>query len=286
MKIKKVLNQNAVLVLDEEEEKIAVGKGIGFGKKKNDLVYHRDIERLFAMEAEGQRKLQSLMAQIDERFFFAAEKIIDYAETVLMEKLNSHLLISLSDHLSFSAENLSNGIFIRNKLLKEIEALYSEEFAVAQWSVGFLTKELGIPYTYDEAGYIAIHIHSARAGEVNNNRSIREVSIVSDIILLIEKELQTDIHSEEMSLNYSRLANHLRLLLQRFNQNQYAVLDQDILALVKIKYPESYDVARKIRVLLMKHYQISITGEELGYLAIHIERLRLATTNTKRGEIE
>lgn len=32
----------------------------------------------------------------------------------------------------------------------------------------------------------------------------------------------------------------------------------------------------------MKNYQLSITGEELGYLAIHIERLRLSSkSNTK-----
>ncbi|MEG0284678.1 MULTISPECIES: PRD domain-containing protein [Vagococcus] len=284
MKIIKVLNQNAVLVLDEEQEKVAVGKGVGFNKKKNDLIFHREVERLFVMEAEGQQKLQTLLSQIDEKFFFAAEEIIDYAETVLMEKLNDHLLIALSDHLSFSAENISNGILIRNKLLREIEVLYNEEFAIAQWAVEYLNNSLGIPYTYDEAGYIAIHIHSSRSGHSNNNKSIREVTIVSAIIQLIENELGVNIHSKEMLLNYSRLANHLRLLLHRFESNQYAVLDEEILDMVKGKYPESYNIAKKIRVLLMKTYQLSITGEELGYLAIHIERLRLASEHMEKGE--
>jgi beta-glucoside operon transcriptional antiterminator len=34
----------------------------------------------------------------------------------------------------------------------------------------------------------------------------------------------------------------------------------------------------------MKTYQLSITGEELGYLAIHIERLRLASEHMEKGE--
>ena len=34
MKIKKVLNQNAVLVLDEGQEKVAVGKGVGLIRLK------------------------------------------------------------------------------------------------------------------------------------------------------------------------------------------------------------------------------------------------------------
>lgn len=217
MKIKKILNQNAVLVDDQGEEKVAIGKGIGFDKKRNDLLFSHDIERLFILEPEGQMKLQTLLSQIDEKYLFAAEKIINHAETVLMEKLNEHLLIVLTDHIAFAAQNIKDGIFLRNKLLPEIEVLYREEFTIAQWSVDYLTETIGIPYTYDQAGYIAIHIHSARSGEQDNHRSIREVTIVSDIIQLIEKELVINLHAEEMALNYSRLVNHLRLLLQRYH---------------------------------------------------------------------
>lgn len=281
MKVKKIFNQNAVLVDDDGEEKVAIGKGIGFEKKRNDRIFSREIERIFVMAPESQMKLQTLLNQIDERFLFAAEAIIDYAETVLMEKLDEHILIALTDHIAFAASNIRNGIIIRNKLLREIEVLYSDEFSIAQWAVDYLNKELGVPYTYDEAGYLAIHIHSSRQGHNNNHQSIREVSIISDIIRLIEKELAINIHGEQMALDYSRLANHLRLLLQRYYNQQYAVLDEEIIEMVKRKYPESYEIAKKIRVLLIKNYQISTTSEELGYLAIHIERLSIAN---KMGE--
>ena len=277
MKIKKIFNQNAVLVDDDGQEKVAIGKGVGFDKKRNDLIFHREIERMFVMEPESQMKLQSLLNQIDEKFLFAAEHIIDHAETVLMKKLNEHVLIALTDHIAFDAENIRNGIVIRNKLLREIETLYHEEFSIAQWAVDYLNHTLAIPYTYDEAGYIAIHIHSGHSGQTSNHRSIREVTIVSEIIQLIEKELRIDIHSEQMALNYSRLANHLRLLIQRYHNQQYAVLDEEIIEIVKRKYSGSYAVAKKIRVLLTKQYQMSITSEELGYLVIHIERLRGTT---------
>ncbi len=284
MKIKKILNQNAVLVDDQGEDKIAIGKGIGFSKQKNDLLFARDIERLFVMEPEGQRKLQTLLNQIDERYFFATEAIIDRAETVLMEKLNEHIFISLTDHIAFAAQNIENGIVIRNKLLSEIEVLYGEEFGIAQWAVDYLNQTLEIPYGYDEAGYIAIHIHSARTGKNSNHDSIREVSIVSDIIHLIEHELEIDIRSQDMALDYSRLANHLRLLLQRYQKQRYAVLDEEIFEMVRNKYPESYQVAKKIRVFLMKNHQVAITTEELGYIAIHVERLRKVKEH-KKGEV-
>ncbi|MEI5995607.1 PRD domain-containing protein [Candidatus Enterococcus mansonii] len=275
MKIKKVLNQNAVLVLDKGQEKVAVGKGVGFNKKKNDLLSPQQVERMFVMEPEGLKKLQVLLSQIDEKYFFVTEEIITHAETVLGEKLNEHINIGLSDHIAFAAENIQNNIIVRNKLLNEIEILYSEEFSIAQWAVDYLTQTLGIPFSYDEAGYIAIHIHSARSGRTDNSKSIREVTIVSEIIHLIEQELEINIHDEKMSLSYSRLVNHLRLFIHRFQQSQYAVLDDEILDIVRKKYAESYEISKKVQVLLMRNFHYQVPNEELGYLAIHIERLKM-----------
>ncbi|EMW5367358.1 PRD domain-containing protein [Enterococcus faecalis] len=275
MKIKKVLNQNAVLVLDEGQEKVAVGKGVGFNKTKNDVLSRQLVERMFVMEPEGLKKLQVLLSQIEDKYFLASEEIIQHAETVLGEKLNEHINIGLSDHIAFAAENIQNNIIVRNKLLSEIEILYSEEFAIAQWAVEYLTQTLEIPFSYDEAGYIAIHIHSARSGRTDNSKSIREVTIVSEIIHLIEQELAIDIHDDKNSLSYSRLVNHLRLFIHRFQQNQYAVLDEEILEVVKKKYAESYEIPKKVQVLLMRNFHYQVPNEELGYLSIHIERLRM-----------
>ncbi|WP_338367173.1 PRD domain-containing protein [Enterococcus faecalis] len=275
MKIKKVLNQNAVLVLDEGQEKVAVGKGVGFNKTKNDVLSRQLVERMFVMEPEGLKKLQVLLSQIEDKYFLASEEIIQHAETVLGEKLNEHINIGLSDHIAFAAENIQNNIIVRNKLLSEIEILYSEEFAIAQWAVEYFTQTLEIPFSYDEAGYIAIHIHSARSGRTDNSKSIREVTIVSEIIHLIEQELAIDIHDDKNSLSYSRLVNHLRLFIHRFQQNQYAVLDEEILEVVKKKYAESYEISKKVQVLLMRNFHYQVPNEELGYLSIHIERLRM-----------
>ncbi|MEN2260777.1 PRD domain-containing protein [Enterococcus faecalis] len=275
MKIKKVLNQNAVLVLDEGQEKVAVGKGVGFNKTKNDVLSRQLVERMFVMEPEGLKKLQVLLSQIEDKYFLASEEIIQHAETVLGEKLNEHINIGLSDHIAFAAENIQNNIIVRNKLLSEIEILYSEEFAIAQWAVEYLTQTLEIPFSYDEAGYIAIHIHSARSGRTDNSKSIREVTIVSEIIHLIEQELAIDIHDDKNSLSYLRLVNHLRLFIHRFQQNQYAVLDEEILEVVKKKYAESYEISKKVQVLLMRNFHYQVPNEELGYLSIHIERLRM-----------
>jgi len=274
MRIIKVLNQNAVIVMDNDQEKIAVGKGIGFNRKKETRLSLKDVERLFSMEPEGQRKLQNLLKKIDEASFLASETIIAYAEKVLGEKLNEHINISLSDHNAFAAENIRDQIVIKNKLLREIEMLYPEEFAISQWAVDYLTQTLDLPFDYDEAGYIAIHITSARKGHISKEKSIREVTFVSEIIKFIEAELKIDLHTVEMNMDYSRLVSHLRLLLERSFHKDYTFIDPEMFETIKNKYKESYKLSKKITVVLSRDYHFSIPDDELGFLTIHIERLR------------
>ena len=68
--------------------------------------------------------------------------------------------------------------------------------------------------------------------------------------------------------------NHLRLFIHRFKQNQYAVLDEEILEVVKKKALKAMK-SQKVQVLLMRNFHYQVPNEELGYLSIHIERLRM-----------
>ena len=108
-------------------------------------------------------------------------------------------------------------------------------------------------------GILQFHIHSARSRRTDNSKSIREVTIVSEIIHLIEQELAIDIHDDKNSLSYSRLVNHLRLFIHRFQQNQYAVLDEEILEVVKKKYAESYVKSQKSTSLINEKFSLSST---------------------------
>ena len=52
-------------------------------------------------------------------------------------------------------------------------------------------------------------------------------------------------------------------------------VDEEILEVVKKKYAESYEISKKVQVLLMRNFHYQVPNEELGYLSIHIERLRM-----------
>lgn len=133
MKISKILNNNAVVVMDKNQEKIAIGSGVGFNKRKNDLVQTDKIEKLFTLKEN--EKLQQLLLRIPEEHFILAEEIIDYAESRLNTKLNEHVRVGLTDHLSFAIEREKEGIYLKNKLLQEIKVLYKDEFEIGLWAI-------------------------------------------------------------------------------------------------------------------------------------------------------
>ncbi len=65
LKIKKILNNNAVIVSDEGEEKIAIGPGVAFKKARNDIVNPHKVEKLFVMSEND--KFQQLLTRIPIR---------------------------------------------------------------------------------------------------------------------------------------------------------------------------------------------------------------------------
>lgn len=273
MKIVKVFNQNAVMVRDEEGEKIVTGKGIGFNKSKNDVISSKDIEREFVNKKEIER-MNQLFTQIDPQHFLTSEEIIDQAEKMLGTKLNAHIHILLADHIAFAIERMNDGMLVRNKLLNEIQILYPEEFRVAEWALQFLRDRYHIDFPIDEAGYITMHLHSAILGPRSEKDSIKKVTVIAEMVEMIATDLGVDFKDLGMQLNYSRLVTHLRFTIERVYQNKFYSLDDEVFGLLKEKYPESYLLAKRMQHMVARDFHLMIPDEELGYVTLHIERLR------------
>src|SRR5690625_1429628 len=116
MKIRKVLNNNAVIVLDDGEEKIAIGPGVGFNKGREDVVPRERIEKLFILREN--EKLGQLFEQIPEEHILITEDIIRYAEKHLQTELSTHSRLGLTDNLYFAIERVTQGIILKNYLLQ------------------------------------------------------------------------------------------------------------------------------------------------------------------------
>src|SRR5699024_8860908 len=153
----KILNNNAVVVRDGDEEKIAIGAGVGYEKKKKDIVNEAKIEKLFV--SKESEKLEQLLLRIPEEHFMVTEEIIAYAEEKLGTQLNDHIRIELTDHISFAIDREKQGIHVKNKLLPEIRILYKKEFDIGLWAIQLIEEKFHMKISIDEAAFIALHVH-------------------------------------------------------------------------------------------------------------------------------
>lgn len=270
MKITKILNNNAVVVLDNKREKIAVGSGIAFNKKRNDIVNLDRIEKVFVMREND--KLQQLLSRIPEEHFTISEEIITYAEEYIGGKLNERIHIVLTDHVSFAIERLKDGIQLNNKLLHEIKILYRREFEIGLWAIQHIKDRCQVEMPEDEAAYIALHIHTMKLQGGDLHQTLRQTTIIRDMVQLIQKKL--NIHLEENDISYHRLITHLRFALTRMNHYELHTMDEEMLVMIKKKFPFSYNCAVEVAKELKKLHGIELPNHELGYIAVHIERLQ------------
>lgn len=270
MKIKKILNNNAVVIIDQNEEKIAIGAGIAFQKRKNDPINPGKIEKLFVLKEN--EKFHQLLLQISEEHFTISEEIIAYAEETLGTKLNDHIHIALTDHLSFAIERLRDGFHLKNKLFHEIKILYKEEFDIGMWAIRHIEKRLGIHMPDDEAAYLALHIHTAKLKSGDLKQTLRQTAILGEMVQVIKDELKVNL--DEGDISYQRLITHLRFAITRIGNVDSFTMDDDMLRMIMMKFPIAYQCAQKVARTLKQVFGISLPEQELGYLTLHIERLR------------
>jgi beta-glucoside operon transcriptional antiterminator len=270
MRIKKILNNNAVVVSDNNEEKIAIGAGIAFQKRKNDIININKIEKLFVMKET--EKFQQLLLKIPGEHLSLSEEIITYAEESLGLKLNEHIHIGLTDHLSFAIERVTEGIHLKNKLFDEIKVLYKKEFDIGMWAIKLIEKKTNIKMPVDEAAYIALHIHTSKPHGGDMKQTLRQTAIIGEMIQTIKECLNIKI--EEDDLSYQRLMTHLRFTISRLSNKQHPVMDDEMLTMIKNKFSISFNCAKKVSRLLSQNHDIHLPEQELGYITIHIERLR------------
>ena len=274
MRINKVLNNNVVVVKEGQEEIIVMGPGIAFGKSKNDILNAEKIEKVFVMKDEREyEKFAQIIDLLPEAHIVIAEEIITYAEKTLKTKLNEHIHVALTDHVSFAIERFRQGFELKNKLLNEIRVLYVAEYEIGRWAIEHIKEKLKVRLPDDEAGHIALHIHTAKMNGTTMTEAMNTTVLLNDLIAKIEEKLGVQV--EEDSISYQRLLTHLNFALKRVAQGEgFHDIDEDMHRLVKEKHHQSYETAVELSEYLSHSYQLTLPQSELVYLTLHIQRIQ------------
>ncbi|MGT2785104.1 PRD domain-containing protein [Streptococcus merionis] len=272
MIIKKVLNSSVVLVDDEGIEKIALGKGIGFGKKQGETVLISSIDKLFqSVNTPQAQHLLGLLNEVPSIYFDLAQDIIEQAKQVLNTPLQDSLWIGLTDHIYFAVERFEKGFVFDNKVFWEIKSYYGKEYQIGYYAIKLLNKTFNISLPEAEAANIAFHFINAQQSSDKSDAS-RIAKLIGDLETLVRYSLNVHFKNDEIS--YQRFITHIRFFAERFfadkmlQDGNQALFDQ-----ICRTMPEGMRQATKIQTYLEEHYNKTITIDELTYLAIHFERL-------------
>lgn len=272
-RITKVLNHNAVLTISTEDnqEYLIMGKGVGFGRRVNERIESRSMDRIYSIcECTERGKAGQIVKAVSPEFLEIADGLLKKAEETF-GKIDRNVLFPLADHIAFAAKRLQNKEQISNPLTDDIRVLFHMEFKTAQEVVPVLKEKTGILIDDDEVGYIALHIHSAIEDE-KVSQAMQVARAVRNCVSMVERELGKPIDIQ--SLSYNRLMNHIRYMVARalsgeklkINMNDYMC----------IKFPQAFQVARAICEQVGKNLGCVLEDVEIGYLAMHIERVTSA----------
>lgn len=214
MRIEKVLNNNVVTVIDDQNfELVVMGRGLVFKKKRGDFLEEDKIEKIFTLSNQKlSDKLKTLLSEIPIEHMELSEEIINFAKLQLGKMLDDSIYVSLTDHISFALERFSKGMKIKNAMLWEIKKFYKEEYEVGKAALQIIHSKLGVRLPEDEAGHIALHLVNAELNEEMPNM-VNITKIMNDILNIVKRHFRLEY--DEESLAYYRFITHLKFFAQR-----------------------------------------------------------------------
>lgn len=271
--IEKVMNNNVILAVDlkTNREMVLIGKGLGFGKRDRMIVSldDNDIEKSFQTSSDSETNdYLEILSQKDERVLDAIKDIISLAQQSF-GKLDDYLLVALTDHVEFAIKRIQMGMKIDNPFLQEIKALYPQEFEIGIRGAEIIKKRLNIEISEAEMGFIALYLNSARQNKTIKE-TVKDTRLIREAVEIIEKALNYRMDPD--SLDYIRLINHLNYTVTCARDRRSFV--NPLLDAINDRFKFSFEIARRIAAHFEENLNIKICDDAIGFMAIHIERMR------------
>ena len=273
MRIEKIINNNIISSRDENGvELVAMGKGIGFGKRAGDDVPDERLEKIFVLEnVEDTEKFKKLLATFPIEYIRLSNEIISYAKEALGMELNQNVYLTLTDHIRFAIDRHREGMIFSNALFEETKLFYPNEYMAGKHALYLIEERMHCSLAEDEAASIALHIVNAeRNSEISATflmtRMMREMMEIIEDSMAYEKE--TAYPRDRLITNLKHLSN--RLICEKPMKGRE---DEKLYDFVKENYPKEYSLIDKVNQYISQNYQCSMTEEEKIYLALNVKRM-------------
>ena len=271
--IEKVINNNIISAYEKSgAEVIVMGRGIGFKKKQGEVVPADQISKIFRIKSRTlTEQFKELLANMPLERVRISDEIISHAKDHLKLKLDQSIYVTLTDHINFAIERVSQGIEPQNALLWEIKRFYPQEFQLGIYALELIQDRLDILLPEDEAGFIALHFVNAEYG-TDIRDAVKFPDQMQAIVDIVERDL--GILLDESSLHYERFMTHIKFLIQRiYRKELLSSEDRELSLLMQRKYPREYQCSLKVAEYIMQATGSRLSEEEIMYLSVHIRRV-------------
>lgn len=279
MRIKKVINNNILCVIDEKgRESIVTGRGLGFGRKVGQFVDTALVEKTYRMEDKaGQRRLRELVEQIPLDHLQLTEDLLARIQAAVRQPLNESLLITLADHISFAIRRKEQGIEFKNPLAGSILCYYPTEYQLGQQCLEQIRQTCGVALNPDEASFIALHIVNA---ELNTSMSeMYDITrLIDGVVEVVEYFYREQGRFDRDSLAFNRFVVHLRYFAQRLFQDKMMPDTEEegdaaFRQMIAKSCARHYKCAQCVAEYVKNTWHKQLSQEELIYLTIHLKRV-------------
>lgn len=269
-RVKKALNHNAVIAIGTKDNKeyLLMGKGIGFGKKVTEHISVGEDSSVYSLQditergnaGEIAKSVSPVCLEIANQVILEAEKVFG--------KIDKSVIFPMADHIEFAVKRIKNNEQISNPLTEDIRVLFHMEYKVAQSVEPLLKDMLGVQIDAHEIGYIALHIHSAIEDQ-KVSQAMYIAQAVRECISMVETETGKKINV--MSFSYNRLMNHVKYMIARILNDEKIKLNMN--DYMSVKFPKEFEIATVICDKIGQNLKKQLDEAEIGYLAMHIERV-------------
>ncbi|POH66934.1 MULTISPECIES: PRD domain-containing protein [Cryobacterium] len=269
----KVLNNNVVISVDSAgQERVLMGRGLGFQLQPTDTIDPAKVEKTFILEqGSGADHARQLLASVPYPVIEAVTAAVDEAERILGRSLGRRLPMAIIDHVQYVLERMQKGIRIPSTAMPELRVLHPQEFDAALAMARSVSASLQTDLPAEEAVFLTMHILNATRDEPNGTAALL-FRRVQHVVTTVEGGLgvQLDVASPD----YARFILHIQFLLQRLvAQTMLRGSDTSFFEFAKHSYPRSYAIAADVKLYVSEATGSDLTDEELLYVIVHVERL-------------
>ncbi|SDZ67541.1 transcriptional antiterminator [Evansella caseinilytica] len=268
--VDKAFNNNVIVARSESgEEVIFIGKGIGFGKKPGDVLSEQKYEKVFILaDQEEQEKYIKLLAREKQETLLIIHEAIEKIREWMGVELHERIHFALAQHLVLALERSRNGTEIHNPFLTETKWLYHETYRISQQVVAFLYEKTTVQLPEAETGFITLHIQSAIGREFLSKKESGD--LIDRCVSYAEEKAGVSFNKE--GVHFQRFVQHLHEMIERSMTNEYPI-EKKMIHLLKEENSLCYNISRNIVRMIEKSIQQSISGVEIVFLSIHLQRI-------------